>query len=261
MGRTATLLTDLAAQGRYHFTSAEAERIAGASRLAVLKALRRLRARGQVVMPFRGYFVILPPEYRRLGCLPADQFVPDFLTRKRVAHYVGLLSAAEIHGASHHAPQVFQVVVAKRRRRLTCGRLRVEFVLRKDAGKVPTEERHTDRGPFRVSTREATAFDLIGFPSHAGGLDNAVTVVSELAEGLDARRLAEAAGTASLPWAQRLGHVLDALGRADLTGPLAEYVAGRVREYVRLAPRAPARRSRRDSRWRIVANAPVEPEA
>ncbi|MDX2055824.1 MAG: nucleotidyl transferase AbiEii/AbiGii toxin family protein [Polyangiaceae bacterium] len=42
----------------------------------------------------------MPPEYQALGCLPADQFVPDLVQRLAVPYYVTLLSAAAYHGAA-----------------------------------------------------------------------------------------------------------------------------------------------------------------
>jgi hypothetical protein len=39
-------------------------------------ALNRLARHKLIASPARGSYVILPPEYRSLGCLPADQFSP-----------------------------------------------------------------------------------------------------------------------------------------------------------------------------------------
>ena len=53
-------------------------------------------------MPFRGFHVIVQPEYRALGCLPADQFVPQLMEHLGlVVDYAGLLTAASLHGAAH----------------------------------------------------------------------------------------------------------------------------------------------------------------
>ena len=66
-------------------------------------------------MPFRGFHLIVPPEYRALGCLPADQFVPQLMEHLGLVYYAGLLSAASLHGAAHQAPMVFQTIVADNR--------------------------------------------------------------------------------------------------------------------------------------------------
>ena len=65
---------DLAASGLHHFTTDEAVRALGVSPIAVRAAIRRLRARGRLATPFRGFHLRLSPEYRVLGCLPADPF-------------------------------------------------------------------------------------------------------------------------------------------------------------------------------------------
>ena len=49
----------------------------------------------------RGFHVIVPPAYRRLGCLPADQFIPDLMSHLGEPYYVGLLSAARLSYPSH----------------------------------------------------------------------------------------------------------------------------------------------------------------
>ena len=69
-----TYVDSLAARGRYHFTTAEAIAALDSSPIAARAAIRRLREKARVAMPFRGFHLIVPPEYRALGCLPADQF-------------------------------------------------------------------------------------------------------------------------------------------------------------------------------------------
>ena len=175
-------IDDLAARGTYHFSTAEAVAALSSSPVAVRASIRRLRRKARVAMPFRGFHLIVPPEYRALGCLPADQFVPQLMEHLGLAYYVGLLSAASLHGAAHQAPMVFQTMVADNRPEIRCGQVRVEFVARRNVTKIPTAQKNTLRGVLRISTREATAFDLVGYPSHAGGLSNVATILSELAE-------------------------------------------------------------------------------
>ena len=51
---------------------------------------------------------------------------------------------------------------------------------------MPVQSFNTPRGTILVSTAEATAVDLVGYQHHAGGLDQVATVLSELAEHIDA---------------------------------------------------------------------------
>ncbi len=69
----------LQAQGRYHFTTEEAVQALRVSVTATRAALRRLKVKGEIADPLRGFHVVVPPEYRRLGCLPADQFIPQLM--------------------------------------------------------------------------------------------------------------------------------------------------------------------------------------
>jgi predicted transcriptional regulator of viral defense system len=248
----------LAAKGRYHFTTEQAVAALGSSPFAARAAIRRLREKRRVAMPFRGFHVIVPPEYRALGCLPADQFVPELMDQLGLAYYVGLLSAASLHGAAHQAPMVFQTIVAENRPEIRCGRVRAEFVARRNVSQIPTVPKNTLRGVARVSTPEATAFDLAGYPGHAGGLSNVATILAELAENLDAKKLLAETARSPLPWAQRLGYLLERTESTNLSAPLADHVAMRAKEYVPLRPRKSIARASRDSRWRLIVNEKVE---
>jgi len=254
----ADFIDGLAAKGMYHFATAEAVAAVGASPVSVRAAIRRLREKGRVAMPHRGFHVIVPPEYRTLGCLPAEQFVPQLMEHLGLVYYVGLLSAASLHGAAHQAPMVFQTVVAANRPKIRCGRVRVEFVARGNVVEIPTVEMNAPRGIMRVSTPEATAFDLAGYPGHAGGLSNVVTVLAELAERMEATKLLGESERSPLPWAQRLGYLLERAGARNLAAPLAEHVAARAKEYVPLRPRKPVARASRDGRWQVLVNETIE---
>ena len=248
----------LVARGRYHFTTNDAAAALGSSVIAARASIRRLREKGQVAMPLRGFFVVVPPEYRSLGCLPADQFLPQMMAHLGLTYYVGLLSAASLHGAAHQAPMVFQTVVAANRPEIRCGRVSVQFIARGNVADIPTESRNTMRGVIRLSTPESTAFDLVGYPQHAGGLSHVATLLSELAEKLDARRLIAASRHSPLPWAQRLGYILERIGAEHLAAALFDQIAPRVKEYVPLRARKAVRRASRDSRWRLILNERVE---
>jgi predicted transcriptional regulator of viral defense system len=214
-----------------------------------------------MAQPHQGFWVVVPPEYRALGCLPPEQFVPQLFDHLGAPYYVGLLSAAQRFGATHQQPQSFQVMVERTRPPIECGRVRVELIARKALRDVPVDVVNTPRGTMRVSTAEATAFDVVGYPAHVGGLDGAATVIAELAEQLDAGRLLDVAPTAPLAWVQRLGYLLDIVGGAEKADLLAEYVLTNVRDAVALAPSAKVgRRVRRDERWKLDVNVVVEPD-
>lgn len=254
-------IRDLAASGRYSFTSTEARTALSVSVDAVRLALHRLIREGEIASPARGFYVIVPPEYRTIGCLPADQFIPALMQRTRLLYYASLLTAAQYYGAAHHRPQEFQVMLAKSRRPIHCGQVRVAFFVRKRLQEIPLQSFNTPRGTLQVSTPEATALDLVGYQHQVGGLDQVVTILSELAERIDPRKLVVSAQTAPMSWAQRLGYLLGQVGAAEKTVALRSYVKNAARETVALLPGARGDEAHRDADWKLIVNVDVEAES
>ena len=149
-GMLANIVDELSAKGRFSFTLKEVEALKDSSPSAIKTAIGRLQTKGRVAMPYRGFYVIVPPEYRVIGCLPAEQFIDDLMKHLGEPYYVGLLSAAEYHGAAHHRPQVFQVMVSKARRKIRCGKVLIEFIYRKNVTDVPIKERNTPAGTIVI---------------------------------------------------------------------------------------------------------------
>ena len=254
-------VADLLARGRYHFISADAQAALGVSPAAAKLAINRLSKQKVIASPARGFYVIVPPEYQALRCLPADQFIPDLVKRLGLSYYAGLLSAAQYHGAAHHRPQEFQVCLPVNRRPIQCGAVRVVFIVRKQIAEVSVQPFNTPRGTILVSTPEATAFDLIGYAHHVGGLDNAATVLSELAEKIDPEELVVAAHAAPVSWTQRLGYILEFVGNGERTGPLKRYVHEHAKHTVALLAGGPRKRSRDDRDWKLHVNVEIDVES
>lgn len=253
-------VSDLAAAGRHHFASSDARKALGVSADAARLALNRLARQNMIAQPARGFYVIVPPEYRPLECLPADQFIPTLMQQLGQAYYAGLLSAAQYHGAAHHRPQEFQVLLDKARRPIHCGQVRVTFVVRKNLRNVPVQSFNTPRGTIRVSTPEATAVDLVGYYRHVGGLDQVATILSEIAEQIDPQKLVTAAQTAPITWAQRLGNLLALVDAREQAALLKAYVKNEARQTVLLLPGTSREEAPRDADWKLFVNADVEPE-
>ncbi|UZJ36855.1 type IV toxin-antitoxin system AbiEi family antitoxin [Prosthecochloris sp. SCSIO W1103] len=253
-------IDDLQAKGSYCFSGEEVDVALESSTVATRAALRRLKQHGAIAMPFRGFYVIVPPEYRQMGCLPANQFIPELMEYLKEPYYAGILSAGEFYGAAHQRPQAFQVVTEHSRSGILCGTVKVDFIKRKNAAMMPTREFNTPRGYLKVSTPEVTAFDVVGYPHHAGGLDNTATVLAELAESLDAEKLIAIAGLSPITWSQRLGYLLELIGETELPEGLASYVAERKPVPAPLSPSRSYHGVRQNPRWRLLPNEKVSPD-
>ncbi|MDP2345640.1 MAG: type IV toxin-antitoxin system AbiEi family antitoxin [Deltaproteobacteria bacterium] len=230
---------------------------------SVHATLRSMRKQELLATPLRGFHVIVLPEYRALGCLPAAQLVPLLFQFLNEPYYAGLLSAAELHGAGHQHAQVFQVVVETNRPALECGRVKVEFVARKNLALMATTSVNTPRGALLLSTPEATAFDLVTYVDRAGGLDNVVTALGELGPKMKVRKfVAQArADVVDMPVLQRLGFLLEQVGQGRLAEVLLPIVQRAVHTAVLSTTADVTPATRRDERWKLLINHEIEIEA
>jgi len=249
----------LPSEGRYTFTTAEARaHQAHISAAGTAVALQRAADDGILVSPVRGFHVVLPLEDRAIGAPQWRLFLGPLMAHLGGPYYVGLLTAAAIHGAAGQAAQVVQVVTAKQRRPIRVGRLRIELVVRRTAADAPTIPLTTPSGRIPVATPEVVALDLVHYPEHAGGWGNVLTVLHGLAPRLGARAMRAAlAMQPATTDMQRLGHLLDRVGAARPSDVLAHRLAGRRTTWIPLVPgAAPADPGtyRRDPRWRVVVN-------
>ncbi len=255
-----TWVTDLQSAGRVTFTSDEAKQELGVNHGAFLDSAERLQRKGHLLSPRRGFYVIVPPQHLSWGAPPPSWYIDELMQFERSPYYVGLLKAAELHGAAHQAVMEFQVVTSKRLPQIQAGRSILAFYFRKDMPSaadavVPFK---TDSGQMNVSSPELTALDLLRYPQAAGGIDNVATVFAEIADRLDADRLSSVAQHCERSVAQRVGHLLDHLGHTDRTSPLHAVLSQSNLSWVELdtteAKDADFAREplARDEKWRIV---------
>ena len=229
-------------------------------------ALARLARQHQVLSVHHGYYLIIPPQYRAKGIVPAALFLDGLMRHLGRPYYVGLLNAAALHGASHQQPQETFVVTTFPVMRPTAKRgLRIQYLSKETLPPdALLESRKVETGYLRVSSPALTAADLVQYQHRIGGLDRAATVLAELGEILPldsfTPQLLQAVPTAV--W-QRLGYllevVLDQLAPADALFT-ACVQAGMLFHRVALAPADPTVGHTVASRWRIVPNISVEPD-
>ena len=249
----------LQAEGRYTFDRREALSALNVSPAALKKAARRLAGKHRIASPRRGFFVIVPLEYRDAGAPPASWFIDPLMKHLDRPYYVALLSAAALHGAGHHQPQEFQVITKGFLRPLTSGRSRIRFVPKRRLERTPVVEMKTDTGSLRVSTPEATAVDLLRFLGRAGQLNTVRTVLKELAPKMTGKRLIQAAEIdGSLRSIQRLGYLLDHIGETALADGLASWLREQSPYKVPLRSDRPYRGAPFVGRWMLYLNDTVE---
>jgi predicted transcriptional regulator of viral defense system len=261
--RPAAVSDWLIALGRHFVTNDELAELVGVPATEVRHSLRRQRDLNTLVPVTKGAWVPVPPQYRRYGAPPVDHFIDPLMNFFGHRYYVGFLTAAAIHGASHQAAMVFQVVTNAALRDRTIGAQRVSFIRRSDMERRATVRRVVPTGRINVSTPEVTVLDLVETPSFGAGLSNVATVIAELLDAgvLDPVALGEQANHYSTAVIQRVGHLVEQMGNeTDKSIDLAalwELVDGAP--LVDLYPRAD-RSGQRDDRWNVMANIDIEPD-
>lgn len=211
-------INHLLSLGRVVFTAQEAEQALGIDHGAFLDAAERLQHRKALLSPRHGFYVIVPPQYASWGAPPPTWYIDALMRHSGQAYYVGLLKAAELHGATHQAVMEFQIISDKRSPRIRAGRNLIAFYFRKEMAAVETaiEECKTDTGMMKVSSAALTAFDLLRYPQASGGIDNIATVLSDLGGAIDSGQLQDLSTIMERPVTQRLGYLLDRIGHGQV---------------------------------------------
>jgi predicted transcriptional regulator of viral defense system len=221
-----TYITGLLAAGRLVFSRDEAQAAIGTGRGAFLAAAEKLQKRGRLLNPRQGFYIIVPPQNLNFGTPPPASFIDDLMRHEKRPYYVGILKAAELHGAAHHAVMEFQIVTDKQIRNLQLGRSKIAFYFKKGLSSITTgiEEHKTDTGKMKVSSVELTLLDLLRYPEASGGLDNVLTIFADLGPKLDARKMASLCGAFERSVVQRAGYLLDRSAFLDHAEQLHEFV-------------------------------------
>jgi len=175
--------------GYYTFSLQDAESAVGTGE-KTQKALSRLAKQGWLFSPSTGFYVIIDPQHQGSGSLPVEWFVDDWMKYLGGHYYIGMLSAAVLHGVSHQKPQQVQIVRDREARNLAKGPYNISFFFKKNISEACYEQRQSPAGYFNVSTPGVTAYNILRYPKACPSLDLAATVLQELGEKINPDRLA-----------------------------------------------------------------------
>ncbi len=256
----------LQARGKLSFTHEEAMKDLNASYYSIASAIYRLKKKGCVISPARGFYIIIPPKDRQIGSIPPEDILPLLAKHEGFHYYAGLLTAGAFYGAAHQRPTVFQIFVDKKLKKdLKFGRVRIEYFFKEALEQLPTKDFLVRTGYLKVSTPEVTAMDLLQKPHKSGGLSNVATVLAELIESIDAAKLillAKRVGNNT--WLQRFGYILEMLEPDDYAAKerilpiVRSYLQLEPLTYIPLAPDMPTAGFSRSETWKIIENTIIE---
>lgn len=254
-------IDSLLSKGVCVFTADQAVTALGINRGAFLDASARLQKKGALLHPRQGFYVIVPPQYALIGSPPVGWFLDDLMRHEKSPYYVGLLKAAELQGATHQAVMSFQIITNKRLPKIRMGRNALAFSYRKNIAILADgiEDRKTETGKMKVATATLTALDLLRYTHVSAGLDNVATVLTDLAPKIEPDLLAELSQAFDRATVQRLGYLLEWIGKAIDVEPMHVALMSRDRiswtELDRVEARDPdfaPEPIMRDNRWKII---------
>jgi predicted transcriptional regulator of viral defense system len=252
-------LNKIRAKGGFLFTYQELMNAFSISPEALNQNLYRLKTRKYISQVKKGFYVILLPEYATQGVLPANLFIDDLMRSLNKKYYIGLLSAAAIHGASHQQPlEYFVVTTQPAIRKINTGRLAINFCVKKDWLPQAIFKKKTESGYINVSSPELTALDLF-FYSKIISVNRALTLLQELQEEMKPSALGNIAHVFHQTSAiQRLGYLLEVqLGNEKLARSLFKVLENRNCYYVPLSA-AGCKKGPTDRKWKIIINTNME---
>lgn len=254
----------LQAQGKYAFPLNQIRAsFPEQSDTANKSALKRLVDKELIISIHKGYYLIIPPQYRSKGILPPTLFLDEFMKELGRPYYLALLNAAAYHGASHQQPQEFFVVTGfPVLRPMQKKGLKVNYISKKEIPEKLLDAKKTEAGYLKISNPALTAIDLIQYAKRVGGINRVATVLSELAESIrpdafDAELLQHVPVTAL----QRLGYLLDKVfDNQILANALYKALDTTNSPLFRipLKASAPAKGFAADDRWKVIVNTTIE---
>jgi predicted transcriptional regulator of viral defense system len=250
-------------QGEITFQLDKAASILGITLVAARLSAHRLSKKKRIFRAYRNFYVIVPLEYQNVGCPPPDWFIAPLMKHLGTDYYVGLLSAAALHGAAHQQPMIFQVITEKYSRLIRVPSMNIHLYQSSYIYKEGIEQKKTAAGYINVSTPELTAFDCVRYARVSGHYNHIATVLEELGERLRPKRLATLVRSiceeqGEWIYGQRLGYILDRVGFENIADPLADlihkykpspgyFISGKTENVFE-----------KSERWRLYINATLE---
>jgi predicted transcriptional regulator of viral defense system len=178
--------------------------------------LSRQVSRGRVQSVYRGFYVIVPVQYQLKGVVPPVYYIDGLMDYVGKPYYVGLLSAAAMHGATHQRAMKTQVMTVLPRIKASGKNSLLDWNYRQEIPEAFVVKKNAEIGTLRYSGPELTAVDLVQFASHVGGYQRVATVLAELMDSVDMEKEGELLRFTTVATVQRLGYLLEyVLSRQD----------------------------------------------
>ncbi|MCL1809001.1 MAG: type IV toxin-antitoxin system AbiEi family antitoxin [Clostridiales bacterium] len=262
-----TWIEDLPKRGRITFSIDDVEReFMNMAKETIQSSIYRLVKKGRVCSVWRNYYVVVPDEYALRGFVPPIEYIDSLMRRLSHRYYVGLLSAAALHGSSHQQPQSFMVATDSDNIKSKLGKnVDLRFFVKSHMCDDNLQRKSASYGEVMVSDPLMTALDLVLYENRIGGLERAAEVIDGLVEELDIASSNPALWASfPTPVIQRFGYIVELiLGYTELGDAVNQIIRGMGNGFRKslLDPRAKSINIDEypyNPRWKIIANIDLE---
>jgi predicted transcriptional regulator of viral defense system len=253
----AAYISGLLGKEIYSFTWEELRLGISRSEVSLRRELSRLVEKREIINLRRGFYLILPPRYRSMGQLPLELYVDQLFEYLDKHYYIGLYSAARLHGASHQQiHQNYIVIPLPALLNIERNEIVVKFYTSANWPSKNIRQQKSDAGYFNVSSPALTAVDLLHYQTKLGGLNRVSTVLEELVEVIQEKDIIDL-----LSWyphtrtLQRLGYHLEE-NHIDkiITQRIFDKINTKPFYPILLSPQKMQKAGAVDNRWKVFAN-------
>jgi len=252
-------LYEIQAQGRYAISLHELRERFGPNEKAIAQKLHRLKKENKLAQVRKEFYVIVPPQYSHQGILPTTHYLDDMMKFLKREYYLGLYSAAALHGAGHQQPMQSQIIIQKPALRdIKTKNQHLNFFTKSSWNNDWLDKKKTDAGYVLVSSPELTAIDLVHYHKQIGGLNRVIPVLEELSENLKSSKLVAIAKESAFPTIQRLGYLLEQLSETKLSKSLLNLLAANKTNAAPLSLSHKNKSGFKDAKWNLIMNAELE---
>ncbi len=254
-------IKELLSLEEYSFSKEELHAVSNKEKSALTTNLSYLTKKGEIVPLRKGFYLIIPPRYYKLGKLPIELYIDKLFKYIERPYYVGLYSAAKFHGASHQQIQREYIITIKPTLlNITKKSNDIRFFT---TSKWPTKnilERKSDAGIFKISSPALTAVDLIHHQNKLGGVNRMLAILEELSEEFTKNDIQEL-----LTWyphkstLQRFGFLLEELHVEETyLKPIMQHLKKTKYFPVLLSPKSKQKPGAVNNRWKVDVNSKLE---
>jgi len=252
-----TIIDYFLSNGQKTFSLDQVAKLRKNNRVSAKAAIHKLLRKKYIRSIAKGFYVIYSPSERASKMISPDMYIDALMRHQKTAYYVGLLSAANLYGASHNRPSSYHVVTASQIRlsKLLLGNMAVHSKIQ--FPNCCIVQKKGVYGYIHYSSPALTAYDLVKFERACGGIENVVLILSELEKSItmtDMKQLIK--NRTEVAIIQRLGYLMEFLGSQKKSALLFPIVK-RATTYIPLSQLLP-KAGEKNMKWKVIVNSSLE---